>query len=135
LDFEKKILEMNGKLNIWDYVKSINEKKEYYDEVDGYVPFIVNRALALNVDTVLFANEMNLYPDIEKKWQYDYFYHSVRCKRRYNKWIKDSKDEELEMVMKYFKTGKSKAREALAVLTSSDLKSIKQKVVGTEDVV
>jgi hypothetical protein len=36
-----------------------------------YLPFIVNKGLSYTMDTVLYANEMNIRPNTDKKLQFD----------------------------------------------------------------
>ena len=55
----------------------------------SYSPFMVNRALSYHKDTVLYANEMNSYPNLDKKLQYDFYINIIRAsKRPYSKWHK-----------------------------------------------
>ena len=43
-----------------------------HDEKE-YSPFMVNRALSYYRDTVLFANVMNQYPNLDKRLQYNFY--------------------------------------------------------------
>ena len=43
--------------------------------------FIINRALSMNVDTVLYVNEMNVRYQLDPVLQYDYFINSLRQKK------------------------------------------------------
>ena len=54
-----------------DWLNSINFTKENLiaddpSAISSYPPYIVNRCLSGNVDSILFANEMNMHPDIDK---------------------------------------------------------------------
>ena len=60
-----------------DYLYSINQSKKNIldDDPDaerGYPPYIINRCLSSFTDTILYANEMNRYPELPKKMQYDF---------------------------------------------------------------
>ena len=60
-----------------DYLNSINQNKKNIivdeDTEKAYPPFIVNKCLSGFLDTVLYANEMNMYPHLDKKLQYDFY--------------------------------------------------------------
>ena len=60
-----------------DYLYSINQSKKNIMDVDegavkGYPPFIINKCMSHHTDAVLFANEMNKHPELDKKMQYDF---------------------------------------------------------------
>lgn len=56
----------------------LQTKKEVLVDEKDYVPFIVNRALSYHYDCVMFANEMNKYPSLGKKPQFDFLINTVR---------------------------------------------------------
>ena len=114
-----------SKRSPFDFVKSANEKNEYLgDDLSGYVPFLMNRAFAMHLDTVLLAEEMNQYHQLGPELQYDFYYHGVRKGRRFGFPKKPAEHPQLELVQTYFKYSKQKALEALMVLTESDLRAI-----------
>ena len=53
-----------------------------------YVPFIVNRGLSLYEDTIAYAQQMNLRPDIPAEAQYHFLHGLVPKRRRFSKWPK-----------------------------------------------
>ena len=116
-----------AKLNPFDYVKAINEKKEM-EHVRDYNPYLTNRALSYHLDTVMIANEMNKNHRLPPECQFDFLYHTVRKGRRFGGWYKEEENPHLEMVMEYYNYSKQKALAALKVLTRSDLKQIAEKM-------
>lgn len=118
-------------LSPFDFINSINNKTAHLiDEEPAaekqYVSFIVNRGLSYFVDTVLYANQINMNDDLDAKMKYDYLYHSIRKKRRFSKWQSAKKDEDLVMIMEHYKYSASKARQALSVLTTEQLQQIRK---------
>ena len=89
-------------MNPFDYVNDINHGKKniMVDDIaeKEYAPFIINRALSFFSDTVLFANEMNMRPNLSKKLQYDFFLNSLRKRKRYSPWIRKEQLENLDLV-------------------------------------
>lgn len=118
-------------LSPFDFINSINNKTANLIEEEPaaekqYVSFIVNRGLSYFVDTVLYANQINMNDDLDAKMKYDYLYHSIRKKRRFSKWQSAKKDEDLVMLMEHYKYSASKARQALSVLTTEQLQQIRK---------
>ena len=116
------------KLSPFDFANSINYSKEnlIIDErtEKEYNPFIVNRAMGFGKDTVIAGNEMNSRPHIDNKLQYDFLRSVVRKAKRYNKWLK-TEEENIEAIQKFFGYSFMKAKEALTLLSETDLDKIK----------
>ena len=105
-------------------------KSVFQDELDykDYLPFIVNRALSNHMDCVLYANEMNLWPNTDKDMQYHYYLNSIRpMKRKFQPWQKSKNDENIDCVKTYFGYSNQKAKEALRILTDEQIAEIKRK--------
>lgn len=114
----------------FDYVDFIFRKKKPEEELDfkDYAPFIVNRSLSYHLDCILYANDMNLHPGIDKDIQYQYFLNSIRpMKRGFQPWQKSKTDENIECVKAYFGYSNAKAKEALRILTDEQIAVIKIK--------
>lgn len=75
------------------YVNAINDKTEIEFDETEYIPYLVNKAYSFHIDTVLFANEMNVFHDLDKKMQYDFYYHALSKRRRFSKWYKNEENE------------------------------------------
>ena len=71
----------------FDFINAIlvNKKNLLKDDdlaTKEYVPFIVNRGLSLHLDCVLYANEMNLRPFIDKDQQFLFLLNTIRPMKR-----------------------------------------------------
>ena len=93
-----------------------------------YPPYIVNKCMSHHMDTVMYANEMNFYPNLDKKLQYDFFINTVRSRKRFSPWDKKQKMNDLEVVKQYYGYSNEKARQALNILTPDQLDFIKTKL-------
>lgn len=118
--------------NPFDFVTDILQKNEglMIDEQSEkeYAPFIVNRAISYHLDCVMFANEMNQRPLLDKKMQYSYFMKVIRkYKRPFQKWIKREEPEDIDVVKKAFSFSNKKAKAALLILTPKQLEELKEK--------
>ena len=117
-----------------DIIPSILQTKTnvLQDEIDvkDYTPFVVNRALSYHMDCILYANEMNLYSEIDKDLQYQYLLNTIRSmKRKFQPWQKASADKDLECVKEYFGYSNQKAKEALRILNDEQIAEIKANTI------
>jgi citrate lyase beta subunit len=115
-----------GKKSPFDYVKNINTKAEYDYDLSGYVPFLTNRAFAMHLDTIMLAEEMNHYHQLLPQFQYDFYYAAVRRGRRFGFPKKVEEHPQLKVVMDYFNYSRTKAEQALELLSESDLCEIRR---------
>ena len=93
-----------------------------------YNAYIINRQFSLFTDTVFYANEMNMNPDVDKYGQYLYYYNSVRRKKRFAKWPKKHKTDDLQLVSDYYGVNYRKSQVYLSLLSEEQLKDIKLKL-------
>ena len=118
-------------MELKDWLNSINftnETPEDPDDIKKYPPFIINKCLSGMLDSIMFANEMNKNPHLDKQLQYDFLRNSLRKKRRFAPWLKTEKIEDLMAVKKYYQYSTEKAEQALRILTRDQVKYIKKKL-------
>lgn len=111
-------------------LNSINNKgplleREFIEK--EYTPYVINRSLSYFLDTVLFVQEIDKYPNMSKWDQYLYYYHSVDRKRRFQKWHKPEKDKYLEDISEFYNVSKTKAIQALKLLSVEQCEAIKKR--------
>ena len=116
-----------------DYLNSINYSKDYLMGDDpgwekNYTPYVINKCMSHHMDTIIFANEMNRYPNLDKRLQYDFYINTVRPKRRFSPWGKKQTVKDLDLVKKYYGYSSEKAHQALRILTPDQLNYIRQKL-------
>jgi hypothetical protein len=106
------------------------KKSVIHDDIDlkDYTPFVVNRALSYHMDCVLYANEMNLHPELEKDLQYQYLLNTIRSmKRKFQPWQKSETDKKIDCVKTCFGYSNQKAKEALRILNDDQIAEIKRR--------
>ena len=117
-----------------DYLNAINHTKEPLMDTEDeewekkYPPFIVNKCLAPFQDTILLVNEVNQYPNIDKKLQFDFLINSLRPRKRFTPWVKAKKLEDIEYVKEFYGYNNEKAKVALTILNDDQIATIKQKL-------
>tara|TARA_B100000287_G_scaffold373254_1_gene372350 strand:+ start:57 stop:437 length:381 start_codon:yes stop_codon:yes gene_type:complete len=120
-------------LELKDWLNSINFSKDDLieddpDNIKDYPAYIINRCLSGHLDTVLYANEMNLHPDLDKDMQYQFFLNSLRKRKRFSPWLRKDKVDNLNIVKQYYGYSNEKALQALRLLTKEQLTFIKQRL-------
>jgi hypothetical protein len=116
----------------FDYLKAINETKEDVmltpQDEKKYSAFIVNRGLSFFMDTIFQTNEMNRNGHLDSRLQFDYLINNIRKKRRYSKWLKPEKLQNVELVREYYGFSYEKAKDALSILSEDQLAYIREKL-------
>ena len=116
-----------------DWLNSINFNKQNLIEEDpstikDYAPYIINRCLSGNIDSILFANEMNKYSFLDKDMQYSFYLNTLRKKKRFSPWLRKDKVTDLEIIKQYYGYSNEKESNALKILTPEQIKFIKQRL-------
>jgi hypothetical protein len=93
-----------------------------------YTPYVVNKGLSYFIDTVFQANEMNVHHNADNRLQYDFLLNSVRPKKRFSKWSKNNRLEEIELIKEYYGYSDDKAKDVVNILGDDHIKYIKSKL-------
>ena len=117
-------------MNLSDFLTSINSSKENLVEKEPlcekeYIPFVVNKCLSYFPDTIFYANQINVRPGLDKKMQYDYLRLSVSKRKRFSKWFKEEKNDNIKLIQEYYGYSYRRAKEVLGCLTDDNIRTIK----------
>ena len=116
----------------FDFIKDINYEKKNLIVDDWsekqYNPYIINKGLSYGHDTVIPANEMNSRPHLDKILQFDFLINIIRPKKRFNKWIKAEKINDLEVIKEYYGYSTEKAKQVLPLLDDKIIDDMKRKI-------
>lgn len=115
---------MSGLFDIINNISESSKKIEFHKK--DYVPFVVNKGFSYYVDSILYVNEMNTRPGIPHEQHYDYLHSSLRKKKRRSKWWKKDANNDVELVMSFYKYSQNKAEEVLKILTPEQLSEIRR---------
>ena len=116
-----------------DYLKTLNYSKDDLMEDDpgwkkNYPPYVINKCMSHHMDTLMFSNEMNRYPNLDKDMQYSFYLNTVRPKRRFSPWGKKQQVKDLNLVKQYYGYSNEKAKQALRILSPQQLDYIRTKL-------
>lgn len=118
--------------HLFDIIKAINEKKENLFDKEGlnkeYIPFIINKNFSYFSDSIMHCNELNKRPHIPKKYQYEYYFKSIRHRKRFSRWFKRYDDVNIHAIMKYYNISHKYATEYLKILNKQQIDQIKQEL-------
>jgi len=123
-------------MNPFDYVNAINDTKKNLmvgtdnDELaeKGYTPFMVNKSLSYFIDTILYANEINEYAHIDNKLQFEYYLNGIPKKKRFSKWAKKEKSDDLDIICEYYGCSYTRAAEIHKIINKTNIDFMKQKL-------
>lgn len=119
------------KIGLFDFLNSISHgNTNILDEtnIKEYSPYMINRFLSAEQDTVELANLMNERPSLDKQMHYDFLRRIVPKRKRYFKYIKSEKLENEELIKQVFNYSTQKAREIMAILGPEDYEQIRQEL-------
>ena len=116
-----------------DYLNTLNYSKDDLMEDDpgwkkNYPPYVINKCMSHHTDTLMFSNEMNRYPNLDKDMQYSFYLNTVRPKRRFSPWGKKQQVKDLNLVKQYYGYSNEKAKQALRILSPQQLDYIRTKL-------
>lgn len=93
-----------------------------------YPAYIVNKCMSHHIDTIMYANEMNMSSNIDNQLQFDFYINTVRSRQRFSPWGKKEKVNDLDLVKRYYGYNNEKALDALRILTSDQIEFIRSKL-------
>ena len=116
----------------FDFANAINHSKENLIVDDWsekqYNAWIVNKSMSYGADTVIYANEMNSRPHLDRRLQFDFLINTVRPRKRFNKWLKPETVDVLATIQEYYGYSIDKARQVLPLLSDLQLETLKNKL-------
>jgi len=129
---EDLVVEEKG-LSPFDFIKSVSNNKkdllkDHPDNAKDYKAYVVNHGLSFYPDTVLTANEMNLYPEIPVEAQYYYYMGAIRKGNRFSEWHKPKKNDDLDLVQNVYQVRREIAKQYLKLLSKDDLGKLRELV-------
>jgi hypothetical protein len=118
-------------MKLSEYLNAINHTKEPLMNTEDeqvekkYAPFVVNRCLSYFIDTILHVNQINEFPNTDKKMQFDYLQNALRKRKRFSKWQKKQIIENLEIVKNYYGYSDQKATEIIDLLSDENIEEMR----------
>jgi hypothetical protein len=121
------------KYELKDWLNSINfQKNDLQDEdptaIKQYSPYLINRCLSGFIDTIMYANEMNINNHLDGRLQYLYYLNTIRKKKRFSPWLKKDKINDIELIKQYYGYSNEKAKSALSLLNKEQINVIRKRL-------
>jgi predicted CopG family antitoxin len=119
-------------MNPFEYLNAINMTKKdiMIDDITekAYNSFMVNRSLSYFPDTVLAANEMNRYHQVDNLLQFHFLINIIRKRKRFSKWDKKKNDSDVEVIKEYYGYNEEKALQVLNIFSTDQIHELHKKV-------
>ena len=110
-------------INDINLTKSDLRNEDWFDST--YNPFLINRYMSLNQDTLLIANEANVtLRSLDKDIQYHFYLLMVSKKKRYGKYETEKSDKIVSMLSEYYNISYVHARNVVDLHTEEQLSFI-----------
>lgn len=123
--------EKSEKPNIFRYVKSIDGGYDIPVESD-YNIYLFNRSYSNFPDTILFANEINKYREIEPQLHYDFLRGVVSPAKRWATWHKPKSHPQATLISKYYNIPMRLAYDYVKFFSEKEFEFIEQSIKENE---
>ena len=90
----------------------------------GYDAFMMNRIAANNYTDVFFAAELNRFPGLSKEMSYSFYYNALDRGKRYGRWHKSAKNEEIGAIARAYNINVLRAAQYHRVLSPDQIAAI-----------
>ncbi len=96
---------------------------------EGYVPYVVNRAVAHHRDCIYLCQMLNEY-NVEPEQHYAFLFNqTAKQKRPFERWVSSKKEAEdtsdITLISKYYQCSIETAREYLTLYSFEELKLLR----------
>lgn len=120
----------------FDYSKSILSSDKPIQMSDGYVNYIVNRAVAHHRDNIYICQLLNEF-HVTPEQHYAFLFNQVsKYRRPFERWVSSKNVNEsvadIDLITKYYQCSIEVAREYLALYTPEDLDELRLAYGGKE---
>lgn len=118
-----------NKIGLFDFLNDIYLNKQDLlneDNESQYSPFMINKFLSGNIDTLLVAKKLNLIGNINKFEHYKFLLKSIPKRKRFSKYLKAESADKIGIIKEYYDCNESRAKEILTILTGEDIASIEK---------
>ena len=123
---------MTSPITPFDFINAISHTKidlmEQENAESQYKSYVINKGLSFYPDTVIQANEMNSRPHLDKRMQFNFLINIIRSKKRYSKWLKPEKLNDLEVIQEYYGYSKEKARQVFPLFSNEQIDYLKRRI-------
>jgi hypothetical protein len=111
----------------FDFAKAAGHTKEnIFDEntKNDYSSYMMNKIFSTYYDTILYANEANMFHNIPDEQNFNYYRGSLRSKNRYAKWVKPAKKDDLKLIQRLYDCDLKIAEQYLELLSEDDITAL-----------
>ncbi len=109
--------------NVLSYTKDLDQFTQ--GEIDkDYTPYVINRMISGYRNLCIFADELNIRPNIAKEDQMFLYSALIPKKKRRVVWPKKTKNDNLDIIMQYYNVSAEKAQVYLSLLSQDQIQEL-----------
>lgn len=115
--------------SIFDVVNNICSSRELLpmETVVGLAsPYMLNRSMSFNHDTIFYADEASMFRNVETYPLYLYYFYTTPKKKRFGKWAKKVNDEDVKLIQDLYEVSEKKAIQYLEVLRTEQVEELRK---------
>jgi hypothetical protein len=120
-------------MKLSDYLNAINDTKvnlfaENRDDLTvekEYSPYIINRCMSYFPDTIFQVNQINRFGDVPKEHHFMFLSGIIPKRKRFSKWIKKEKFDDIDLVKQVFGYSTKRAEEVVSLLSKEQLQEMR----------
>lgn len=122
------------RVELFDWLGDLNYGKQYLFDDNSerdFDAFMIRKGLSQNVETIMYANELNKHWHMSKQMAHDFLFYAISKKKRFGKWSKQSGDDkdEIDLICRHYVVNRNRAIDILKTLTAEDVKALKEMYV------
>lgn len=120
----------SSNVTLFDWLNSINFNKTYLWNKENdkkYPQYMINWVLSKSRELIFYIDALNNM-DISNKMHYDFLMNAIPSKKRYIPFgKKNQKNEDIELVKKFYNISYSRASKYYSLLNEDDISEIRKK--------
>ena len=134
VEFEESKKLASKKTTPFEFIGSIQEKDYIFQDKNAkhYTPFVVTMGVSQFIENIAFAYEATklqynlsgLHVELANKMQYDYLFNTIRKGKKFGKWAKLEKYDNLELIQEVYEVSREAGILILDRLTEEEVEKI-----------
>jgi hypothetical protein len=114
--------------SLFDIINHLNTKTELDLDLRDYSPWIINKALSFNNQTIHFANTINKFYTLDKDIQYNFYKLGIPKGKRFSTWQKkDSCPEVIKFISRIYNVNATVAAQYASLMSEEQLQEINER--------
>jgi len=116
--------------NPFDIAKHINSKSDLEFDIKEYIPWMTNKIFSNTLDTVFFAEVMNMNYSLDSDIQYSFMFNAIPKANRFGRYNKSSGiNNDVNLIMQKYQVNQNTAESYLKVMNDTAIKKLQEEMI------